>query len=95
MSVCKVKLTVEYVRETKSVTVTWDLYEVDAGMTYTATQDYEGGTASASYTVPEQTYKVVQTATVAEDLMGGEIIMRLFNDHSAFFMTEVTGGTLS
>lgn len=95
LSVCKVKLTVEYVRETKSVTVTWDLYEVDAGMTYTATQDYEGGTASASYTVPEQTYKVVQTATVAEDLMGGEIIMRLFNDHSAFFMTEVTGGTLS
>lgn len=93
IDVCKVKMTIDFVAETDALTITYELAEPDAGVAYTASQEYSGGTATGTYTVPEIAYKVVITATV--DLLAENVAMRLYNDHSAFFITSVDGGTLS
>ena len=91
LDVCKVKMTIEYVTETKALTITYELSEPDAGTVYTGTQSYSGGTATGTYTVSDIAYKVVITGTA--DLTNAAL--RLYNDHSAFYVTDYEGGTLS
>ena len=84
-------MTIEYVTETKALTITYELSEPDAGTVYTGTQSYSGGTATGTYTVSDIAYKVVITGTA--DLTNAAL--RLYNDHSAFYVTDYEGGTLS
>lgn len=95
----KITMNLAYNSETHTFTVEWLISAVNAGKTYTgtATNADTGATVTKDYTVPEITYRVVCTATdvnVDGMALNGKAI-RLYNDHSAYFVTEVTKGTLS
>lgn len=95
----KITMNLEYNSETHTFTVEWLISAVNAGKTYTgtATNAETGATVTKEYTVPEMSYQVICTATdvnVDGMALNGNSI-RLYNDHSAYFVTEVTKGSLS
>lgn len=96
----KIKMSISYEEATHTFTIEWQISAVNAGKTYTgrAVNAETQAEVTMEYTVPEIAYRVVCTATdtnVDAFALMDSNFLHIYGHHSAFFVTEVTGGTLS
>lgn len=96
----KIKMSISYEEATHTFTIEWQISAVNAGKTYTgrAVNAETQAEVTMEYTVPEIAYRVVCMATdtnVDAFALMDSNFLHIYGHHSAFFVTEVTGGTLS